>query len=144
MIVVDVQLNGLDELSREECLELLRRQVVGRLIVMDKQTPLVFPVNYAMAGDHVVFRTDTGTKLALLDRWFAAFEVDDFDPDEHSGWSVYLHGTAHEVDIGTEAEVLRRIDGPAPTPWAPGHRDHLVELVPTTMTGRRIAASSAS
>ena len=112
---------------------------MGRLVVTDGGTPLVFPVNYVMAGDDVVFRTDKGTKLALLDRWFVAFEVDEFDRDERSGWSVYLYGAAHEVDIGVEADLLRRIGGPVPAPWAPGQQDHLVQLVARTVTGRRIA-----
>ena len=50
-------------LSRDECLRNLRSHGIGRLGFVVRDQPLVFPVNYAMEGSHIVFRTDPGTKL---------------------------------------------------------------------------------
>ena len=54
---------GIERLTRDECLELLRDQQVGRLAVVSHGRPLIFPVNFAMDGEAVVFRTDPGTKF---------------------------------------------------------------------------------
>ena len=51
-------------LTRQECLDLLADQEVGRIAVVLGRRPLIFPVNYVLDGDTIVFRTDPGTKLA--------------------------------------------------------------------------------
>src|SRR5262249_15027106 len=54
----------LEVLDRDECLALLARESLGRLaVVSDDGRPYVFPVNFALDGAAVVFRTDHGTKL---------------------------------------------------------------------------------
>lgn len=76
---------SLHTLPREECLRLLATQEFGRLAVVDDGQPLVFPVNYAVDGDVVVFRADPGTKLAAASLGLVAFEVDDVDVSTRSG-----------------------------------------------------------
>jgi uncharacterized protein len=49
-------------LDRDQCLSLLAGDEVGRLAVIVGNTPTIFPVNYALDGDTIVFRTDPGTK----------------------------------------------------------------------------------
>ena len=68
------------ELGRDESLRLLADHDVGRLVVVEEHRPLVFPVNYVLDGDAVVFRTDPGTKLSKGPRARASFEIDAFDP----------------------------------------------------------------
>jgi len=51
-------------LDRDECLELLAADGVGRLAVVQASTPAVFPVNYVLDGEDIIFRSDPGTKLA--------------------------------------------------------------------------------
>ena len=51
-------------LDRDQCLRLLAEDEIGRLAVIAGNTPAIFPVNYALDGDTIVFRTDPGTKLA--------------------------------------------------------------------------------
>src|SRR6266508_4316639 len=49
----------LDELDRDECFRLLASVPVGRIAVCGPgQAPLVVPVNFALDGDVIVFRTD--------------------------------------------------------------------------------------
>ena len=54
------------ELTKSECFELLARQHVGRVAVVDDQGPVVFPVNYVLDRHTVLFRADAGTKLGGL------------------------------------------------------------------------------
>jgi nitroimidazol reductase NimA-like FMN-containing flavoprotein (pyridoxamine 5'-phosphate oxidase superfamily) len=52
----------LDEIERDECLELLATQSIGRLAVPDHgyYPPHIVPVNFALDDDKVVFRSDSG------------------------------------------------------------------------------------
>jgi nitroimidazol reductase NimA-like FMN-containing flavoprotein (pyridoxamine 5'-phosphate oxidase superfamily) len=56
--------SGLQVIERAECLRLLATEEVGRLGVVVAGRPEIFPVNYVVDGDEVMFRTDAGTKLA--------------------------------------------------------------------------------
>ena len=54
---------ALEELAHDECLKLLATMSIGRVaIVIDDRGPLVVPVNYALDGEIVVFRTGAGSK----------------------------------------------------------------------------------
>jgi nitroimidazol reductase NimA-like FMN-containing flavoprotein (pyridoxamine 5'-phosphate oxidase superfamily) len=50
-------------LDRDQCLRQLADDEIGRLAVIAGNTPAIFPVNYALDGDTIVFRADPGTKL---------------------------------------------------------------------------------
>src|SRR6478735_1772933 len=90
--------SGLGVLSTEECLDRLRSARVGRIAFVSDGEPVILPVNHGMDGDVVVFRTDAGSKLiAADDEVPVAFEVDGFDPDRRTGWSVLLRGVATSV-----------------------------------------------
>ena len=83
----------LAELDVDECVKLLSVHHIGRVAVVVDGQPLIFPVNYAMAGHHVVFRSDPGTKLHAAVDQQVAFEIDGVDGMYHSGWSVLVVGT---------------------------------------------------
>lgn len=121
------------ELTDDECWDMVRSHVVGRLGVPGEagSAPIILPVNYAVDGRSVVFRSATGTKLSLLSDRPVAFEIDHIDLSSSSGWSVLLRGHAHEL-THWESDHL---DIPA---WAPGERRHVVRVVPELVTGRRI------
>ena len=131
---------GLEVIDREECVALLRADVVGRLGLLSHGAPMVVPVNYAMDGDDVVFRTATGSKLAAAGRAEACFEIDGFDRDAHSGWSVLVTGRLEEV-TASQTTLLARLQALGVSPWADGNHDHVMRLLPTRITGRRVAAS---
>lgn len=125
-----------EEIPRDECVALLESQVLGRVAVADfNAAPLVVPVNYALDGETVVFRTDYGSKfrLAVLREAPVSFEIDGVDPGRRSGWSVLLQGPATEL-ADKEIERLRL----QPSPWAPGGKTHWVRITPQSVTGRRI------
>jgi nitroimidazol reductase NimA-like FMN-containing flavoprotein (pyridoxamine 5'-phosphate oxidase superfamily) len=126
-----------EEIPVEECLELLRTQQVGRLAVVTPNGPAIFPVNYALGGDRVVFRTDAGTKLdhATLQR--VAFEIDAIDAAHGTGWSVVVEGVGTEITAAIDTRSVE-LQGLEVHPFAPGTKAHLVEIQPRSISGRRI------
>jgi len=128
--------DGLELLTEEQCLQLLGSAGLGRIGVSIAALPVILPVNYCVHQGCIFFRTAAGTKLhAATDRTIVAFEVDDVDPVEHSGWSVLVIGRSESV---SEPEVGNG-SGPLPvTAWAPGQRDHLIKVSIEMISGRRI------
>lgn len=127
---------SLEVLSPDECLLLLGSHDLGRIAFSVEGRPEVFPVNYAMEGRVVVFRTGTGTKLDFVPQTTLAFEVDEWDPTRGIGWSVVVKGLAEEVtrNLGRTAEHIRK----APVhPVAPGERWHWLAIQPSEISGRR-------
>lgn len=129
--------NGLEMLDREACLRPLAEEEVGRLAVVEGGAPVVFPVNFALDGEAVVFRSDGGTKLAAAERAPACFEVDWFDRGRRRGWSVVISGRLEEV-TPYDGAALDRVRGLELDPWAAGAKPHWLRLVPGRITGRRV------
>src|SRR5206468_7489972 len=90
--------NGLEILSADQCRDLLRRAAVGRVAVTVAALPAIFPVNYAVIDDEIVFLTGEGTKLrAALERAVVAFQIAHINESTGSGWSVMAVGLAEEI-----------------------------------------------
>ena len=99
----------LTTLTREECLELLRGAVVGRIGYVADGMAIILPVNFALFDGDIVFCTAKGSKLSWLSlRERVAFEADESRPADHEGWSVLIQGVAREVTHPEELAVLRR------------------------------------
>jgi uncharacterized protein len=130
---------AVEEIPVDECLELLRSHRVGRLAVVTPDGPAIFPVNYAVGGDRVVFRTDHGTKLDASALRRVAFEIDEFDADASTGWSVVVEGVGTEISDAIDAESVK-LQALEVHPFAPGPKHHLVEIHPRVISGRRIVA----
>jgi len=127
---------GLEILTRDECLRLLTKAPVGRIAVTDRGLPVIHPVNYGLDGDHIVFRTSAANKLAAATRdAIVAFEVDEFDTRQHTGWSVMVTGRASAV---ADADELNRLRDLPLKSWAPNQPEHFVEISLDIVTGRRV------
>ena len=126
-----------EQLDREDCLELLRDEPVGRVALTARALPVVLPVNFALLDGEIVWRSAQGTKLSDASAGFVvAFEADHYDPDHKQGWSVMIQGLAHVI---TEADQLERARRLPLESWAlEGATDHYVCLVPNIVTGMRI------
>lgn len=134
--MVEVDRNGLEVLDRDECLRLLTAATIGRIGVSMGALPVVLPINFRLVDERIVFRTGVGTKLdAASADAVVAFEVDDFDPFSHTGWSVVVTGTAHEVTDAAAIAVLRLSHVPR---WAPVGDDRVVAIDTDRVSGRRI------
>jgi len=128
----------LEELSWDECFTLLGQETVGRLVYTDELGPAAVPVNYAVAGQKVVFRSEDGSKVRGLRGGSVAFEVDHIDNANRSGWSVLVRGTSEEVEVEGVPGLLRQMNG-VPLPWKKGIHRIWVVITPKTVTGRRLA-----
>jgi nitroimidazol reductase NimA-like FMN-containing flavoprotein (pyridoxamine 5'-phosphate oxidase superfamily) len=125
------------ELTKQECFGLLAGQRLGRVVLVDDHGPIALPVNFVVDGYTVLFRTDEGTKLEVASRGGrVGFEVDGVDESTRTGWSVVVRGEATEVSDPAELARVRRLPL---YPWAPGPKDRYVRVLPTVLTGRRIA-----
>ncbi len=129
--------SGIELIDRDECVALLAADEIGRLAVIDGGRPLIFPVNYALDGEEIVVRTAPGTKLEQGPRAPACFEIDGFDRSARTGWSVVVTGRLEELTAYNGAAFERAAEL-AIHPWAHGERDHLLRLLPASITGRRI------
>ena len=127
------------ELTVEECLDLLAANVVGRVALSTPGGPRIVPVNYALHGDAIVFRTAPYSELGSYG-WNTelAFEIDHIDHDRHQGWSVVAYGRGALVEDPDEIADIRRTWDPRP--WAEGTRHLYMRLDWRNLTGRRVGS----
>jgi nitroimidazol reductase NimA-like FMN-containing flavoprotein (pyridoxamine 5'-phosphate oxidase superfamily) len=135
--MTDEQGSALVAMSREECVQLLADHSFGRLAVVVDGQPVIFPVNYVLDGEDVVFRNDPGTKLthASLDR--VAFEVDEVDEARREGATVVVQGLGVEFTSAVDEASERQRELPL-HPWAVGEKSHWVRIIRPVITGRRL------
>jgi nitroimidazol reductase NimA-like FMN-containing flavoprotein (pyridoxamine 5'-phosphate oxidase superfamily) len=128
--------HALRAMSPTECFDLLEQGGIGRVGFTAAEGVIVLPVNFAMTGKGIIFRTAPDTLLALHANAHLSFEIDHFDEALREGWSVLVHGHGHKV---TDEREVKDLEVAAPLqPWAPGARDVYVRIAPTQISGRRI------
>ena len=133
---MEVDRNGLEVLSREECLALLGTATLGRVAVTTKALPTIVPVNFRFDGRDVLIRTGRGTKLDAATRnAVVAFETDEIEPERKVGWSVAITGVAREVTDPDEVAAAQQLHLER---WAPGPDHRLVAISTDVVSGRRI------
>lgn len=122
-------------LDVQECWRLLHEASVGRLAVIVDDHPDVFPVNYKVDNESIVFRTGTGTKQQALDAGIpVALEADRVSAEFGVAWSVVVKGRA--VRATSTDQALDAV-GRALFPWQGIGKDYLVRIEPESVTGRR-------
>lgn len=120
-------------LSDAECWQLLAAEELGRLVTRVGDVLDIFPVNYVVDRESVVFRTAEGSKLVELTvNDEVLFEVDHYT--EAVAWSVILRGRAHRLATEDEVEDADRLPL---RPWLPTLKYHYVRVRPETLSGRR-------
>jgi nitroimidazol reductase NimA-like FMN-containing flavoprotein (pyridoxamine 5'-phosphate oxidase superfamily) len=134
----------LETLSPDECFALLGQASIGRLVYQDEDGPVAVPVNFAMAETDIVIRVEGGIKRTAMSQPLLAFEVDHIDDQERSGWSVVVRGAGREVELDCVPDLLRRMKGHPPLPWAQGVHNVWLLITPHRVTGRRLGASRGS
>ena len=95
----------MEQLSEEESLRLAAGSEVGRIGFTGRYGPVILPVNFRMVDGAVVFRTEADSALVADLRtgipdaeYRVAFEVDDIDKSDRTGWSVMIQGPAHYLE----------------------------------------------
>lgn len=124
--------NPVADLTVEECWELLEGEELGRLAYRLVDEVHLVPLNYVVDGRALLFRTGSGNKLlAAALHSDVAFEIDWYD--DQSAWSVVARGTLRR--LGEDEQ--HRLDSLPARSWLPTPKNDVVELTPTTVTGRR-------
>ncbi|MEU1911346.1 pyridoxamine 5'-phosphate oxidase family protein [Streptomyces massasporeus] len=126
----------LRDLGDQECRHLLSTHGVGRISLTTAHGPAVFPVNYDVVDEAIVFRTAPESAPAAAVGNDVAFEVDHVDDALSQGWSVLVTGRARAV---SDPDAIHRLEEQAhSTPWAGGGRTLWVSIGIDHLTGRRI------
>ena len=132
---MEIDGNGLEVLSRDECMRLLGNADVGRVVITEKALPAALPVNFVVVDGDVLFLTSRGGKLeAAAAGHVVAFEVDEIDPVSRAGWSVLIRGEAGVVE---DPDELAAITLPIALPWVHGVQVHVVRIRSELVSGRR-------
>jgi hypothetical protein len=113
------------------------------LAVSVQGRPRIFPVNYVLDDDVVVFRSDPGTKLDGATLAWVAFEIDHVDVSLKQGWSVVVQGVGRYITDAIDRESERRRGLPLEA-WAPGDKEHWVEIIDPEISGRRLSTVTVS
>lgn len=133
---MELDRNGLEVLSRDECLRLLGTAALGRVAVTNAALPTILPVGFHYDGTQILIRTGRGTKLGAATRnAVVAFEVDDVSPSTLTGWSVVVTGVARELtepDERVTALLTPR------SQWVRGDDHRVVAISTDIVSGRRV------
>lgn len=122
-------------LTAEQCWKLLSETSIGRLAVTADGGPDVFPVNYAVDGQSLLFRTSGGSKFAAIKHDARiALEADSVSGESGRAWSVVVKGHA---EVTTSPDPILETVGRGLFPWKGIGKDHLVRILPEEVTGRR-------
>jgi nitroimidazol reductase NimA-like FMN-containing flavoprotein (pyridoxamine 5'-phosphate oxidase superfamily) len=99
--------------------------------------PVILPVNYRFVDGEIVFRTFTGQKYhAAKARQVVSFEVDAWDLEMRTGWSVVVRGHAEPILETAKIAAADALDLDSWTDIA--HHGPWVRIIPDEITGRRL------
>jgi len=129
-------------LDEAECLRLISPGGIGRIVYMGRYGLTVLPVNYTLHDGAIMFRTsqdsptgeDLQTGIAHAE-YSVAFEIDDIDPVRREGWSVLIHGPAHQMTTDAERAA---VEESGVVPWPGGEKEQAIRITPNRISGRRL------
>lgn len=119
-------------LESDAAWEFLASHEVGRLAVCSLGEPDIFPINYIVSGENIIFRTAQGTKLlSILIDGHVALEVDEYTETE--AVSVVAKGVGRLLDSSAEIEELgaERV-----RPYVPTLKQQFVAIAVQQISGR--------
>ncbi|MFE7323608.1 pyridoxamine 5'-phosphate oxidase family protein [Streptomyces sp. NPDC057565] len=124
-------------LDRQECLRLLAKVPVGRVVYTRQALPAVLPINFSLDADaSVLLCTSPDSDLVhAIDGVVVAFEADEFDAATRSGWSVVVTGRATVLTDPAEHE---RLSQTGPSSWMPLRDAVFVRIESDMVTGREL------
>jgi nitroimidazol reductase NimA-like FMN-containing flavoprotein (pyridoxamine 5'-phosphate oxidase superfamily) len=119
------------DLSTEQCWDMLHEEEFGRLAFRLVDEVHITPINYAVDGRTLLFRTAEGEKLlGVVMGSDVAFEIDRYGGE--SARSVVIRGTARLLG---EDEAHRAENVPLRS-WVGTTKYNVVEISPAVVTGR--------
>jgi nitroimidazol reductase NimA-like FMN-containing flavoprotein (pyridoxamine 5'-phosphate oxidase superfamily) len=122
-------------LDRQECLRLLAKVPLGRVVYTRQALPAVLPINFSLDTDaSVLLCTSAGSDLVrAIDGVVVAFEADEFTAATRSGWSVVVTG---RVTVVTDPAEHERLTQTGPDSWMPLRDAVFVRIDSEMVTGR--------
>lgn len=131
------QNDGFRELGTPECLRLLAKAPVGRVVHTRHALPAVLPVAFALDADSsIVLRTSAASELArAVEGVVVAFEADEIDTAALTGWSVVVTGRAALV---TDPAAVERLSRTGPRSWVAAPGEVFVRIEAELVTGREL------
>lgn len=125
-------------LSEEQCWEHLAAKEFGRMAYHLTDEVHIAPINYAVDGQRLIFRTAEGSKLlgVVMDA-DVAFEIDQVDDDTETAWSVVARGRASVL----EGDEAREVDNLRLRPWVGTEKFNVVAIHITEVSGREFHLS---
>jgi uncharacterized protein len=125
-------------LAPEECVRLLDRRSIGRVVFTDNALPAIQPVSFCLDEDVIVVRTGTSSRLGIAAPGsVVGFEVDDIEPDSMAGWAVTAIGQAEIVTDALEIARLGALSLPA---WRNDGPSRFLRIRPRMLRGERTMA----
>lgn len=125
-------------LTAEECWSRLREEQFGRLAVAAGGELDIYPINYTVDGEAIVFRTAPGTKLVELTvNGSVAFEIDGYT--DADAWSVVAKGRAARIERQSEIDAAEALPL---TPWIPTLKYTFVRIDVTQVNGRHFSRTA--
>ncbi len=135
--------DGFRALDRQECLRLMAKVPVGRVVYTRHALPAVMPVNFSLDADAAVLMcTSPASDLVdAINGVVVAFEADEFDAATRSGWSVVITGRAALVTDPAEHERLAQ---QGPRSWMPSRDSVFLRIGCEMVTGRELTGARAT
>jgi uncharacterized protein len=131
----------LGALSESDALALLATVPVGRIVYSDRALPFVTPVNFILDGADVIIRAGRRSPLATHTPGnVVAFEADDINVVDRSGWSVVVTGRVELVD---DADEVARLDAWHLQTWRPALSDRYLRLRPELISGQHLPIANS-
>jgi predicted phage tail protein len=126
------------ELTVSESWRLLGSVSVGRIVFTQRALPAIRPVNHLVDEDKIIIRSHLGAAIVgharSEDSAVVAYEADDIDPVQHTGWSVIATGLAQLVSDPAAVSKYEQ----ALEPWAQRPADYVIAIRPQIITGLRL------
>ncbi|MCL2784514.1 MAG: pyridoxamine 5'-phosphate oxidase family protein [Propionibacteriaceae bacterium] len=120
-------------LDMDRAWDLLAADRLGRLGVQDEVGVDIYPVNYAVDGESIVFRTADGSKLSNLKAHsLVTFEIDHWG--ETAGYSVVARGHAAPI---TDPDEIAQVEALRLKPWVPTVKTTFVRIFVHSITARK-------
>ncbi|MGH3453494.1 MAG: pyridoxamine 5'-phosphate oxidase family protein [Nocardioidaceae bacterium] len=126
----------LEELPRDEAIELLSSVSMGRIGFTIGGLPTIRPVNHVVDGDDIVIRTHLESTRSACDGAVVAYETDWLDRRTRTGWSVIVTGVASVVDNPLEID---RFDSLV-QPWIDAPVTYLLRIKADVVDGLKLVA----
>lgn len=127
------ELRPMQILSEDQCWTRLRETEFGRMAYHLADEVHIAPVNFAVDGRRLVFRTAEGSKLlGVVMNEDVAFEIDRIDDEAENAWSVIARGKAQILD----GEDARNADNLRLRPWVSSEKHNVVGIDVEEVSGR--------